>query len=137
MSSEWGVGDFIAISALAIKVYTAYRDAPDDYRRISEEVVVLQILINTVAQHFKRIPIDSHDRHDGHKALKDCQNVLEDLNSLIDKYKRLTSTNKRFVSARVRIGKEDVVALRIRLISNTVLLNGFIRRFDIPGTTLH
>ena len=131
MSFGYGGGDIIAISALAIKVYTAYKDAPDDYRYIAEEVIALQILIDKVSQHFKSTTIGSSDCDDGQKVLKGCQSVLEDLNSLIEKYKVLASTNKRQVFKRVKLGKEDIATLRQRLISNTGLLNGFVRRFVI------
>lgn len=136
MSFGYGVGDIIAISRLAIKVYSAYKDAPDDYKHISEEVVALQILIDKVVQHFQSTTISSHDRDNCLKAVKGCQSVLEDLNSLIEKYKSLTSTNKRLVFKRVKFGKEDITTLRVRLISNTVLLSGFVRRFVIPAIQL-
>ena len=131
MSLGYSVGDFIAISQLAIKVYTAYKDAPDIYGNISDEVAGLQILIDKAEQHFKSATISSNDHRNGQKILKGCQSVLEDLNSLIEKYKSLASTNKRLVFKRVKLGIEDIATLRARLISNTTLLNSFIRRFDI------
>ena len=48
-----------------------------------------------------------------------------DLNSLIEKYSSLATDNKGKVSKRVQFGTEDITALRIRLISNTGLLNSF------------
>ena len=131
MSLGYSVGDFIAISQLAIKVYTAYKDAPDIYGNISDEVAGLQILIDKAEQHFKSATISSNDHRNGQKILKGCQSVLEDLNSLIEKYKSLASTNKRLVFKRVKLGMEDIATLRARLISNTTLLSSFIRRFDI------
>lgn len=60
--------------------------------------------------------------------MEDCQSRLLDdlLNSLIEKYKSLASINERL--ARAKLGKENIVALRERLISTTVLLNGFVPR---------
>lgn len=135
---SWDAGNFIAISSLAIKVYAAYKDAPDGHRHISDEVAALQILIHKVAQHFKGTTISSDDRHDGQKILKGCYNVLENLHSLIEKHKRLASSNKRLVLAGVSLGKEDITALQERLISSTMLLNGFVRRFVcFPVILLH
>ena len=131
MSLGYSVGDFIAISQLAIKVYTAYKDAPDIYGNISDEVAGLQILIDKAEQHFKSATISSNDHRNGQKILKGCQSVLEDLNSLIEKYKSLASTNKRLVFKRVKLGIEDIATLRARLTSNATLLSSFIRRFDI------
>ena len=50
----WGVGDILAISGLAVKVYTAYKDAPDDYRHISDEVESLQAIIDKAVRHERR-----------------------------------------------------------------------------------
>ena len=132
----WGVGDIIAISQLAVKVYTAYKDAPDDYRNISDEVESLQIIINKAARHFESTTLDDNSRQEGQKVLKGCQNVLEDLNSLIEKYNSLPSSNTSQVFKRVKLGTEDIANLRVRLISNTGLLNSFIQRFDIPTITI-
>ena len=132
------MGDIIAISGLAVKVYTAYKDAPDDYRHISDEVKSLQIIINKAARHFERTTLDDNTRQEGQDVLKGCQNVLEDLNSLIEKYNSLASTSANTslqVLKRVKLGTEDIATLRVRLISNTGLLNGFIQRFDIPTIT--
>ena len=130
MSFGYGVGDFIAISKLAATVYTAYKEAPNDYKNIAEEVKSLQGVINKAAKHFKSTTLSSDDRRDGQEALKSCQSVLEDLNSLIEKYRSLASTNKRLVFKRVKLGTEDIATLRARLTSNATLLSSFIRRLD-------
>ena len=131
MSFGRGGGDVFAISALAIKVFVAYQDAPENYRHISEEVAGLQVLLGTVEKYFKSSAISSNDRQNCQRVLKGCQSVLEDLNSLIEKYSSLASTDKRLVFKRVKLGKEDIITIRQRLISNTVLLSGFVRRFVI------
>ena len=130
------MGDIIVISRLATKVYTAYKDAPDDYRNISDEVKSLQIIINKAARHFESTTLNTSSRQEGQEVLKGCQNVLEDLNSLIEKYNGLSSTNTSQILKRVKLGMEDITTLRIRLISNTGLLNSFIQRFDMPVSTI-
>lgn len=137
MSSVWGVGNFIAISALAIRVFIAYKAAPHGYRHISEKVAELRILIDKIAHHFKSNPLSSDDHYNGYKVLKSCQNVLEGLNSLIEKFERLVSINERLVFTGVKVGKEDIVVLRERLISNTISLHGLVRRFVVPGILVH
>ena len=127
------MGDSITISSLAIKVYTAYQDGPEDYRHILVDIEALRILIDKVAQHLIGTPMSSVGRSYGQNVLKSCQSVLEDLNSFMEKYKRLASTNKKLVS----LGKKPIVTLQERLISNTTLLNGFARRFVALVTPLH
>ena len=127
----WGVGDIATISALVSKVYTAYKDAPDNYRHISEEVRSLQILISKAARYVENPTLSDNDWQEGQEVLKGCQSILEDLNSLIEKYNSLASTNTGQVFKKVKLGGEDIATLRSRLISNTGLLNGFIQRLVI------
>ena len=141
-----GVGDIMAISGLALKVCTAYKDAPSDYRDISDEVESLDIILNKAAHHFESATLSDSSRQEGQKVLRGCQNVLKDLDALIEKYDSLaskstnTSTSQalqRFkLSASLVIGTEDISTLRARLTSNTTLLNGFIQRFGMPTVTI-
>lgn len=131
---EWGEGDITAISELAIEAYTAYKHAPDDHRHISEEVLVLQTLINKVAQHFKGTTISNSDRHHGQDVLMGSQGVLKDLISLVEKYKSLDSTNEKLVFN--KLGEVDIEAIQLRLISNTTTLGWFVRRFVVPPIPL-
>ena len=115
MSLGYSVGDFIAISQLAIKVYTAYKDVPDIYGYIiADEVAELQVLIDRVEQQFKSATISNNERRDGQKVLEGCQSVLEDLIFLVEMYKIQASTNKRLVFKRVKLGMEDIAALRVK-----------------------
>ena len=148
MSFGFGVGDVMAISRLAFKVYTACKDAPDEYGNISDEVKSLHIVIDNAAQHFESTTLTDDIRQKGQEVLRGCQNLLEDLDSLIRKYNSLapastsTSASTSQVLQRVRLGAglvlgmEDIATLRARLTSNTTLLSSFIQRFDISALVL-
>ena len=127
----WGVVDIIAISKLAIRVYTAYQDAPGEYKNISEEVRSLQIVVDGAIHYFEGGTLSDSKRHEGQKVLQGCQSVLEDLGSLIKKHKGIASAKRKRwqIFKRVKFSNHNITALRGRLISNTVLLNSFIRRF--------
>ena len=141
MSFGYGVGDIMAISGLALKVCTAYKDAPGDYRNISDEVESLHIIINKAAHHFESTTLSDTSRQEGHKVLRGCHNVLQELDALMEKYDSLatksTSTSisqavqRLKLSASLVIGTEDIATLRARLTSNTTLLSSFIQRFDL------
>ena len=133
MSYGYGVGDFLAVSTLALKVYNAYKDAPGDYRHISEEVKSLHIMIEEGVHHLERTTPSCSQQQKGNEILQGCHSVLEDLSAFINKYRSLASANKHQVVTRVKLGMEDMTALRTRLISNTILLNGFIQRFVGPA----
>ena len=133
----WGVGDIIAISRLAVQVYTAYQDAPDDYKNISNEVKSLQILIDKAAPYFRSATLSTNSRQEGQQALQGCKDVLEGLNSIIQKYNSAGPSRTSQVLKRIRLGTEDIGSLRVRLISNIALLNAFIQRlvlffFSLP-----
>ena len=140
------MGDIVAISGLALKVYTACRDARDDYRNISDEVKPLHIVIDNAAQHFNSTALSDDQRQKGQEILRGCQNLLEHLDSLVGKYNSLasagTSSSTSQAIQRVRLGAglvlgtEDVATLRARLTSNTTLLSSFIQRFDISTISI-
>ena len=129
MSPGFSVGDIFAISDLAVKVYTAYKDAPDDYKYIAEEVKSLQIIINKATQHFESTPLSDNDRQEGQEVLRGCQSVLRDLDSLIEECNSLDTANKSQVFKRVQLGTENIATLRAGLTANTTLLSSFIRKF--------
>ena len=131
MSYGWGVGDIIAISALAVKVYTAYQDAPDDYRHFSGEVRLLEVMINKAKKHFTSL--SDEKQMEGRLVLESCQTLLENLNSLVGKYKSLDATDNKLDWNRIKFFKEDIAPLRQRLISNTGFLSDFVRRSNMPA----
>ena len=123
------VHDIIAIAGLAVRVSIDYKDdAPAGYSHISKEAASLKLLVEKVGPHFKSTAISQEDYHYGEKVLRDCQSVLEGLNSFIARYKRRVSMNGRFTFEGAKLGKDDIASLQVRLTSGTVLLNGFIRR---------
>ena len=70
MSFGYGVGDFMAISGLALKVCTAYRGTPGNYRNISDEVESLHIIINKAEHHFDSTTLSDNSRQEGHTVLR-------------------------------------------------------------------
>ena len=132
----WNISDIAAIPQLAGRAYSAYKDAPNNYRHISTEEKSLKVLINKTAQYFRDTPLSDSDWNDGQEVLDGCKNVLKDFNSLIKKYNSLAPENTNQVFKKVKLGAEDITTLRTRLISNTVLLHGFIQMFDIPTSTI-
>ena len=89
-------------------------------------------MINKAEQQFKSPNLTDNNRHQGQEVLSGCRSVLEDMNSLIERYNSLTTTTNTYqVFRRVRLGVADIATLRARLIVNIGLLNSFIQRFDI------
>ena len=122
------MGDIPTLSKLAVKVSTAYQDAPSGYRHISKEAMSLQLIIDKVVQYSENTAFGDNDRQLGQVVLESCQNVLEGLDSLIEKFNGSSSTN----FSGVKHGAEDSATLGTKLILNTILLNSFVQRSDIP-----
>ena len=132
----YGAGDIIAVSQLVATVYAAYKQAPKDYRDICGEVKLLKMKINKAIPHIQGTTLSDDDRQEGQEILTSCQSVLEDLNSLIEKYS-LASAKSGQIVKKVQFGTEDIAALRGRLSLNIGLLDSFIQRFDIPTITIY
>ena len=74
MSYGYGVGDFIAVSRLAWDVYAAYKDAPEDFRNISDEIKSLHIIVGKHKYKFynKTLTLEEH-KHNYGKYCKDAE----------------------------------------------------------------
>ena len=131
----YGAGDIIAVSQLVSTVYAAYKNAPKDYRDICGDVKLLKMKINKAIPHIQGTTLSDDDGQEGQEILTNCQSVLEDLNSLIEKYS-LASAKSGQIVKKVQFGAEDIAALRARLILHIGSVNGFIQRFDIPTITI-
>lgn len=85
MSFGFGVGDFLAVIQLAIKIRKRFSDAPAKLQDISCEVKSLSILLSDVAVHADTV-VERIDplKADELKAMVDGPNrVLHDLDNLL------------------------------------------------------
>jgi len=123
------VGDFLGVAKLAWTVYNGYKDAPGDFKNLSDEIKSLHNIVNSDILTAKNLNSEEQERL--REILQGCSNVLKDLDNLLTKYKRLGSPEESSLRAldRARWGQEDIVELRARLTSNTTLLNTFVARY--------
>ena len=132
MNFGFGVGDFLAVSQLALRVYSAYKDAPGGLRNISDELNSLHNVVNKAQTQFEDSNPDPENEEKLKGVLRGCQNVLKDLDDLLVKYRAMASQDGFAVGRavnRVKWGQENIIELRARLTSNTTLLNTFISRY--------
>ena len=126
MSLGYSVGDFVLLGQLAWTVFKSCKGAPESFANISYEVLSLHAVIKEFGDNLKEgNPAPSQLASLRHVA-GGCQRVLDDLKVLTDRYRSLGSQNKR-IRDRFKWRGEDIAAIRLRLISNTALLNAFIR----------
>lgn len=148
MSFGYGVGDIIAVSKLAWKVYRSCQDSGDEFKALSGEVLSMHVLLKETADETeladsssKQTATDSKHRKkkDKHKAkkssppklktdlviiLEGCNGVLADTEKLLEKYASLGSRAQRAWD-RLRFGLEDINGLRTRFISNVTVLTSY------------
>ena len=135
MSFGYSVGDILAISKLAWDVYNVYKDAPDKFRNISDEIKSLHIIVDSdsLKAKFQDPNLTLGERERLREILQGCTNVLKDLDKLLIKYRSLGSPQGSSTSSqalhRVKWGQENIAELRARLISNTTLLNTFATKY--------
>ena len=139
MSFGFGVGEFLTVGKLVWDVYSAYADAPEQFRNFSQEILSLHIVIRKVevqlgmsgsdgrASGSQRLggvasspTLSSEDQNDLRVLCDGLQDIVKELDDLLIKYKSLESTGNPI--DRWKWGQEDLVGLRKRLRSNISLL---------------
>lgn len=130
MSFGYSVGDVLAVTQLAWKVYKSCRDAPESYRHIHHEVLSLHAILKEIDETFSTSDLTGTKAQSLATILAGCRAVLQDLQARIVKYESLASNAKRAWD-RMRWDASEVAELRARLTSNIVLLTAFIRRVSL------
>ena len=126
MSFNYGIADLVALGRLAWKVYISCKHAPESFGNISSEVLSLHAVLREFEDNLTRHE-SSNSQLEGLRVIGEgCQNVLDDLQQLVNKYESLGTNSKRTWD-RLRWNSGQIAELRSRLISNTVLLTAYIR----------
>ena len=139
MSFGFGVGDFLPVGKLVWGVYSAYKDAPEQFRNFSQEILALHVVVRKVEDQLgisgpdeaasgSQLPtvatLSMKDKDDLKILYDGLKGIMEELDTLLKKYERL-SENRGIQFDRLKWGQEDLVELRERLRSNITLLTTF------------
>ena len=95
MSFGFGVGDILAVSNFALKLYDDYKNAPHDFKDFSDEIKSLHIVIKNHESAFHQ-DLQSERKRELIVILQGCENVLKDLDDLMKKYQRLAKPQPAF-----------------------------------------
>lgn len=126
MSFGSSVGDFIALGQLAWKVYKACKEAPESFKNISQEVSSLHLVLKELEEILSDETLSATQQARLDNIGDGCRAVLQDLQDILNKYHSLGTKTKRTWD-RLGWGSSDIAELRLRLISNTVLLTTFMK----------
>ena len=124
MSFSFSVGNFLSVGKMVWGVYSAYANAPEQFRNFSQEILSLHAVFEQVEEQLHNTTTLSTKNTNNLKTLYDgLKGIMEELDDLLKKYKSLESTGK--LIDRLKWGQEDLVGLRERLRSNITLLTTF------------
>jgi len=118
-----GVGEFLSAARLAWRVYNACKDAPNQFKAISEEVEALHVVLESIKKVILDSGLDASRADDLNRVSGGCVTVLTELEALLDKYKSLGTTRRTW--DKLRWGQEKIDPLRARITSNVSLLSAF------------
>lgn len=129
MSVGIGAGDFVTIPTLCWKIYRACKDAPEEYRDLSNEVGSLHLVLLESKELVEHASGSARWKEGQVKRLeeihKSCEEVLKDLDAIITHYQSLGTKLKRTWD-RMKWGLEGVEGIRNRIVLNTTILSAFI-----------
>ena len=149
MSFGFGVGDFLAVGKLVWGVYSAYADAPEQFRNFSQEILAVHVVVRKVEDQLgisgfdgtasrgrassgasgsgSQLPVvatlSMKDRDDLKILYDGLEAIMKELDDLLRKYKSLESTRNPI--DRFKWGQEDLVGLRDKIRSNITSLTAF------------
>lgn len=125
MSFGFGVGDFLAVIEIAMKIRKEFAGAPGQYMALSDEVKNLSVLIQDVeAETAGMDPVLAMKVQD---AMESTNGVLRDLYAFIEKNKSISSKKSHIKRAwqRFSMDSQEIGDLRSRIASNILVLRAF------------
>jgi hypothetical protein len=123
MSFGFSVGDFIAVSTLAMNIYSSCKNSSHGFKSITSEVNSLHIVLKKISEYLSEHPLDT-DATECLESLKnECYGVLKDIQDLLQKHRSLGTKGR--IWDKMKWGSEDVSGIRHRLTVNVTLLTAF------------
>ncbi|CRK13231.1 hypothetical protein BN1708_002587 [Verticillium longisporum] len=125
MSFGVGIGDVVLVSGLAWKLFKAYKDASEDFKQVSTDLMSLHAVLRETEDYLQEhTDLDTSRINRLHMLCDACKPILDELESLITRYDSLGTQAQRTWD-RMRFGLQELADLRSRLISSTTMLSAF------------
>lgn len=125
MSFGFGVGDFITVIQIASDVYGTYRDAPGQFKAISDEVSSLKAVLVQAESIYDQEATSEADQKNLRGIADGCTNALKDAEKLLQEFNRYERHRISRAWRRVTWDTTKVNELRDRFGSNTTYLTAF------------
>ena len=130
MSFGFGVGDFLAVAKLANDIWQKLHDSVGQFADIRDEVKGYSSLLYSVSKTISNQYLAPEQAEGLDASARACRSVLEDLQKLVDKYRRLTNeahgltANVRQKAKKLQWDQDDARDLRARITSTSTVLRG-------------
>ena len=124
MSFGLSISDFITVATVCWKVYKECKESIGEFKNISAEVGGLYTVLKEVEELLSEQKLNSKGESRLVVLITDCHDVIKDVEKRLNKYKSLGTKSSRTWD-RLRWGINDINDLRLRLISQTTLLDAF------------
>ena len=130
MSFGYSVGDFLAIAKLAHDIWQKLHDSVGQFANLRDEVKGYSSLLDSVSKTVSNQHLAPEQAEGLYASARACRSVLEDLQKLVDKYRRLTNeahglaANVRQKAKKLQWDQDDARDLRARITSTTTVLRG-------------
>ncbi|KAJ3793196.1 hypothetical protein GGU11DRAFT_423311 [Lentinula aff. detonsa] len=135
MSFGIGIGDVFLVSKFAWTIYKSCKDSGDDFKRLSNEVASLHVVLKETEDYLNEFSdLDTSRRYRLRILTDGCNGALKDLERLLNSYESLGTQAQRTWD-RMRFGLEDLADVRSRLVSQATLLTAFNSTLINSSTT--
>ncbi|KUJ21457.1 uncharacterized protein LY89DRAFT_610019, partial [Mollisia scopiformis] len=127
MSFGFGVGDFITVSTLTLKLYRSFKGAPGEFQELSRQLESLHIVLADLNDQIHNpnslLNLDGTTRHAELNTIHDnLVQTMEELEDIHERHQRMG----RIAWSRFKLGLRDLATLRAKLTVQITTLNGFM-----------
>jgi hypothetical protein len=110
MSFGISIGDFIAVSRLALDLYVAYRDGPAEVKEVSRQLMSLHATLEELSQNLQDpdsfvFGASKKAKHKLNRLISGCEGTLKELEDMYGKCRRLAEM-KSISWSRLKLTKE-------------------------------
>jgi GTPase involved in cell partitioning and DNA repair len=106
------------------KIYKKCKDSSEDFKNLSNEVGSFHNILKETEELLSEQKLGPAQEAKLEVLKEGSENVLKDLEKLLVKYESLGTSSQRTWD-RMGFGNQDMTTLRLRLISQTTLLDAF------------
>jgi len=119
MSFGSGIGDIIALTELAWKVWNGYSKAPKEFKDICGEIHCFASALENAPHSWP----DAATQDQFQRIIAGCKELLDDLDKILQQYASLANAKGNTID-RLMWG-EDLGALRLRIVTSLSSLTNF------------